>query len=242
MTANRLKVGIFIPCCIDQFSVQTGKNMVNLLQRIGCMCDYPVEQTCCGQELYLNGDRESARMLGERMIDMFLPYDYVVTCSSGCVAYMKKKFDDLFRNSSRHNEFPKFINKLYDITDFLVNVVHYTPEGVTFPYRVAFMDHCRTLHDYGLSEEPRQLLRAISDIDLVEVSNGGVCCGYGGTFANFFEPVSTEMVRQKVDSYVNAGVQYIVSTEPTCLMHTQSYIDKAGINIQCRHIVDILAS
>lgn len=240
MAANRLTVGIFIPCCIDQFSVQTGKNMVGLLERIGCECVYPVEQTCCGQALYMNGDRESARLLGERMIDMFDPFDYVVTCSSGCVAYMKKNFEDLFRNSSRHNKFPKFIDKLCDITDFLVNVMHYTPEGVEFPYRVAFMDHCRTLHDYGLKEEPRQLLRAIGGLELVEVTDGGVCCGYGGSFANYFEPISTEMVRQKVDAYVRAGAQYIVSTEPTCLMHMQSYIDKEGIDIQCRHIVDIL--
>lgn len=240
MEANKLKVGIFVPCCVDQFSTRTARNMVALLKGVGFLCEYPSEQTCCGQGLYLNGDRAGAKQLGDKMIEMFRPYDYVVTCSSGCVAYAKRYFEELFRNSTNHNESRKFVDKLYDITDFLVNEVHYQPHNVAFPHRVVFLDHCRTLRDYGLKEEPRQLLRAINGLELMPYPDSDVCCGYSGSFTNFFEPISTEMARRKVEAALKVGAQYIVSTEPSCLMHLQSYIDQVGLKIQCKHIVDVM--
>lgn len=239
MESNKLKVGIFVPCCIDQFYPQTGMKMIALLQRLGCNCTYPVEQTCCGQDLYLNGDREGARLLAEKMINMFQPYDYVVGCSSGCVAYMKRFFGEMFYNSSYHNEFGKFTNKVMDITDFLANILQYTPSDRIFPHKVAVLDHCRTIHDYGLFDEPRTLLKAINGLELVELHDHS-CCGFGDTFANYFEPISTEMVKQKVAAAQTAGAEYIVSTEPTCLMHLQSYLNKEGIDIKCCHIIDLL--
>lgn len=240
MDTNRLKVGIFIPCCIDQFAPQTGQNMIKLLSNLGCNCLYPDQQTCCGKGLFMNGDKEGAKQLAERLLEMFRGMDYVVSCGSGCVAYLKKYMGTMFHNSTYHNEYPKFLVKLMDITDFLVNVLHYKPENVVFPHRVVFLDHCQTLRDYGLSEEPRKLLSSLSGIELMELPTKAICCGATGSFVNHFEPISTEMAMQKVDSALRLGAQFIVGTEPTCLLHLQSYIDKEGLNIQCRHIVDLL--
>lgn len=234
------RIGVFVPCCVDQHAAETAWNMVHLLESQGLNCEYPVEFCCCGKELYMNGDVDGARQLAERTLDLYKGYDYVVSCGSGCVAYMKRYFETLFRETTRQGSYPRFLERLYDISDFLVNVLDYKPEGVRFPYRVAMMDHCTSLRDLGLHDQPRQLLRAVEGLDLVETADAAVCCGHGGFFTNLFEPVSTDLARRKVENAMEAGAQYIVSTETSCLLHLQSYIDKHNLNIQTIHLVDIL--
>ena len=251
MLDNNMKVGIFIPCCVDQFAAGTGMHMVKLLQSTGVKCFYPSDVTCCGKSLYTQGDREGAKALGEKMMDLYGDCTHIVSCGSGCVTYIKNHFVHLFHNTTFHNSYRQFADKIYDISDFLVNVAHYTPHGVAFPHKVVFMDHCNTMRQYhctahpekkGLTVEPRQLLRAVEGLQLVEMKQQDVCCGLGGAFANQFTPISDSLAKRKVDNAIAAGAKYIVSTEMSCLLHLQSYIDKAGVPIACRHIVDILAT
>lgn len=250
MFANQSTVGIFIPCCVDQFAPATGLAMVRLLERLGMQCYYPEDFTCCGKDLYHQGDREGAKMLGEKMIEYYNDCSHIVACGSGCVTYMKVHFGRLFHNTTLHNNYRQFLDKTYDLSDFLVNVVHYEPTDVSFPHKVTFMDHCTTLRDYvctahpdskGLYDEPRRLLRAIPDLELVEMEQGDICCGYGSQFANYFTPISDSLAKRKVDNAVASGAEYIVSTEMSCLLHLQSYIDKVGAPVACRHLADILA-
>ena len=241
MDAKRMNVGIFIPSCVDQYWPQTGINLIALLRRLGYTCFYPDQLTDSGQVLYMNGDREGAKDLGQRMINAYRDCDYVVSCGSGDVAYAKRFFGELFFNTASHNECHRLADKMYDVSDFLVHVAHYTPTDVTFPHRVVFMDHCRTLRDYGLHDEPRQLLSAVNGLELLELSHPGVCCGKDYVLSNHFEPISTEMARQKVDDALHVGAQYLVGTEPSCLLHLKSYIQQVGLNLQCKHLVDILA-
>lgn len=249
MFANKNTVGIFIPCCIDQFAAETGMAMVKLLEDLGYECYYPEGVTCCGKDLYHQGDRDGAKMLGEKMIELYDECSSVVSCGSGCVTYMKVHFGRLFHNTTLHNNYRQFLDKTYDLSDFLVNVVHYQPQGVAFPHRVTFMDHCTTLRDYvctahpdrkGLVDEPRQLLQAVEGLQLVEMEQQEVCCGYGSQFANFFTPVSDSLAKRKVANAMAAGAEYIVSTEMSCLIHLKSYIEKAGLPIRCCHLADIL--
>lgn len=250
MISKDKRVGIFIPVGIDQFAADTGMRMVTLLESLGISCHYPEECTSCGMELYQIGDQEGAKLLGEKTIELYNGCDYIVSCCSGCVTYMKRHFGDLFVNTIMQNENKHFANKVYDLSDFLVNVIGYTPNGVKFPYKVAFMDHCATRHDYvcsahpdkvGLYEEPRTLLRAVEGLQLVDEASEEVCCGYGGIFANMYTPVSDSLARRKANLAINAGAEYIVSTEISCLLHMQSYIDKAGMPLKCRHLVDVLS-
>lgn len=242
METKRLKIGIFIPCSVDQFSAHTGQNMLKLLRDLGYDCYYPNEQACCGWRLYEMGDRNGAKQLGAKLIEQYQSCNYVVSCGSGCVAYMKHAFPSLFYNSTYHNSFRAFTDKLMDISDFLCNVAHYDPSGVVFPFKVVFLDHCQTLRDYGLCSEPRQLLQSINGLELLELPESETCCGHAGFFANNFAPISNELARKKVENALSVGAQYIVSTEMSCLLHLQSYIDNQKLTIKCRHLVDILAS
>ncbi len=251
MTGNITKVGVFVPCCVDQFAAESGVRMMKLLQGMGLQCHYPEEFTCCGKSLYHQGDRDSAKNLGEKMIELFDDCSHIVSCGSGCVTYMKVHFGKLFHNTTLHNNYRQFVDKTYDLSDFLVNVAGYHPTNVNFHHRVTFMDHCTTSRDYictahpekkGLRDEPRQLLREVNGLELVEMEQGDVCCGYGEQFANYFTPISDSLAKRKVDNAIATGAEYIVSTEMSCLLHLRSYIEKNNMPMKCLHLVDVLCN
>lgn len=236
-----LKVVVFVPCYVDQFAPRTAANLTNLLASLGVECRRDAEQTCCGRCLYLNGDREGAKALGEKMMERYAEDDWVVSCGSGCVAYVRRCFEPLFHNTASHNVHEAFANKMVDATDFLVHVARYEPTGLAFPHKVAYMDHCATLCDYGLREEPRRLLQAVEGLELLEMEDGGACCGQGGLFSLRFPPVAAEMAHRKTQAALAAGAEYIASTETSCLLHLQAYCNRNKVPLKCVHVVDILA-
>lgn len=251
MNNNNYKVGIFIPCCVDQFNAATGIKMMHLLQKLGIDCYYPDDLTCCGMHLYQQGNREAAKQLGERLIGLYGQCTYIVSCSSACVAFIQHEFPHLFHNTAYHNDYRNFTSRCLDISDFLVNFADYKPSGISFPHKVAILEHCTTRRDYtspahperkGLHDEPRILLNAIDGLQLLEMPQADVCCGFGGLFASQFTPISDSLARRKAENALSVGAEVIVSTEPSCLLHMQSYIDKNKLPLKCRHIVDILVN
>ena len=244
------KVGLYIPCCVDQFAAETGRRTMDLLNSMGLKCNYPTALTSCGAELYMLGDRDNAKQLGERMMELYDDCQYVVSCGSGDVAYIQKCFGKLFHNTTMHNTYRAFADKCIDLSDFLVNVMDYTPDTtVEFPHKVAVMDHCRTMSDYvcaahrdqkGLHDELRKLLGGVKGITLLEMDDNEVCCGLGGMPAGMMTPISDGLARRKAESAINAGAEYIVSTEVSCLLHLQSYIDKNNMPLRCIYFADIL--
>ena len=114
--------------------------------------------------------------------------------------------------------------------------------GASFPGVVTYHDACSALRDYGLKNEPRILLENVRSLELKEMKNTDVCCGFGGTFSVKNEPISTAMAEQKVQNALETGAEYIVSTEASCLMHLEGYIKKHRLPIKTLHIADILAS
>ena len=250
MSINDYKVGLFVPCEIDQFSPKTAWNALNLLESIGMETFYPTEITCSGMELYNQGAINSAKLLNEKMIEAYEDCTFVVSLSSANVAYAQLRFPMLFHNTTMHKEYRRFIERFMDFSDFLVNIVHYKPTKA-FPHRVAFMDNCQTINDYrspshpdqlGLKQEPRELLRAVPELELVEMAQNEICCGYGGLFANHFTVISDQLAQMKIDNALKAGAKYIVSTEMSCLLHLQSYAEKRNIGIGFAHLADIVNS
>lgn len=248
MTIKDYKVGLFVPADIDQFSPDTAWKALHMLEDLGLNIFYPTELTTCGMELYNQGDIQSAKLLGEKIIEAFCDCTHVVSLSSACVAYAQLRFHSLFRNTTLHNEYRGFIEHFVDLSDFLVNEIHFSPAN-DFPHTVAFMDNCQTLNDYrspshpdicGLRSEPRQLLSTVPQLKLVEMEQNVVCCGFGGLFANHFTAISDKMAQMKIDNALAAGAEYIVSTEMGCLLHLRSYAEKNNISIRFAHLADVL--
>ncbi len=235
-------VDLFIPCFIDQLNPETGFNIIKVLEKLGLGVHYNPEQTCCGQVAFNNGYWDEAKAIGEKFIKDFPNDRPIIGPSASCVGYIRNFYPKLFHNTALHNEYKQLRKNIYEFSDFLVNVLKVKDVGATFDAVVTYHDSCSALREYGIKEEPRILLNHVKGLKLVEMEDTHTCCGFGGTFAVKFEPVSTAMAHQKVDNALKTGAQYIVSTDTSCLMNQEAYIRKNNLPIKVMHLADILAS
>ena len=237
-----LEVDIFVPCFVDQVYPQTAFNMIKVLEKAGVKINYNPNQTCCGQMAFNSGFWDKAKTLGEKFIKDFDNDRLIVGPSASCIGYVRNGYNELFYNGAYHNQYKQLQKNIYEITDFLVNVVKVTDFGSVFEHKITYHDSCAALREYKLNDEPRTLLRNVKGLELVEMENTHECCGFGGTFSIKFEPISTAMAEQKVRNALDTGAEYIVSTDSSCLMHQYGYIKKHKLPIKVAHVVDVLAS
>jgi L-lactate dehydrogenase complex protein LldE len=237
-----MTVDIFIPCFIDQFYPETGMNMVKVLRKAGVKVHYNPEQTCCGQMAFNSGFSEEAQALGTKFLKDFNNDRSIVSPSASCTGYIRNYYQELFYNSAYHLEYKRVAKNVIEITDFLVNKLGRTDFGAVFPHKVTFHDSCAGLREYRLKDEARQLLSKVKGLELVEMKDREVCCGFGGTFAVKHEAISTAMAQQKVNHALDTQAEFIVSTDLSCLMHMEAYIKKQKLPIQVMHVVDVIAS
>jgi len=217
-------------------------NMVKILEKLDVSVNYNTEQTCCGQMAFNSGFWNEAKAMGEKFIHDFSNNRMIVAPSASCVGMVRNYYPELFNNTSLHNQFKQIQKNIYEFTDFLVNVMNVTELGAEFESVITYHDACAALREYGIKEQPRKLLNNVKGLKLIEMIGNDVCCGFGGTFSVKFEQISTAMGEQKVQNAIETGAEYIVSTEASCLMHLEGYINKQKLPIKTMHIVDILAS
>ena len=235
-------VDLFIPCFIDQVYPQIGMNMLKIFEKLKVDVNYNTEQTCCGQMAFNSGFWNEAKEMGEKFIHEFSGTRPIVAPSASCVSMIRNYYPEMFNNTSLHNHFKQIQNNIFEFTDFLVSVLKVDDLGAEFESVITYHDACAALREYGLKEQPRRLLRKVRGLQINEMIDNEVCCGFGGTFSVKFEQISTAMGEQKVENAINSGAKYIVSTEASCLMHLEGYINKHQLPIQTMHIVDILSS
>ncbi len=235
-------VDLFIPCFVDQVFPQIGMNMLKIFEKLDVNVNYNHEQTCCGQMAFNSGFWNEAKAMGEKFIHDFSNNRMIVAPSASCVGMVRNYYPELFNNTSLHNQYKLIQKNIYEFSDFLVNVLHVTDLGAEFNAVITYHDACAALREYGIKEQPRQLLSKVKGLQLNEMVGNDVCCGFGGTFSVKFEQISTAMGEQKVQNAIDSGAEYIVSTEASCLMHLDGYITKQKLPIKTMHIVDILAS
>ncbi|MDD5695051.1 MAG: (Fe-S)-binding protein, partial [Bacteroidales bacterium] len=236
------EVDLFVPCFIDQLFPETGMNMARILGRCGLKVRYNDQQTCCGQMAFNAGHWDEAKAMGEKFIRDFSHTRYVIGPSASCVGFVRNYYRLLFHNSAYHVEYKQLVSRIYEFTDFMVNVAHCEDVGARFDELVTYHDSCAALREYGIREEPRILLSHVKGLELREMKNTDECCGFGGMFSVKFEPIAVAMAEQKVHHALDTGASYIVSTDASCLMHQWGYIQKHQLPIRVIHIADVLAS
>ncbi|MBN1199989.1 MAG: (Fe-S)-binding protein [Bacteroidales bacterium] len=235
-------VDLFIPCFIDQIYPETGMNMVKVLEKLGVSAHYNGNQTCCGQMAFNSGFWDEAKAMGEKFIKDFPNDRPIVGPSASCIGYIRNYFPRLFHNSALHYEYKQLRKNIYEFTDFVVNVLKIEDVGATFNHVATYHSSCASLREYGLKDEPMRLLSNVKGLEMREMKDHDVCCGFGGTFSVKFEAISSAMAEQKVKHALETGAEYIVSTDSSCLMNLQGYIDKQNIPLKTIHIIDVLAS
>ncbi|MBP8849162.1 MAG: (Fe-S)-binding protein [Breznakibacter sp.] len=238
-----MKVDLFIPCFIDQLYPKTAWNVVKILESLDLSVNYNPEQTCCGQPSFNSGYWKDARKLAEKFIKDFPNDNPIVSPSASCAGYIKNSYSKLFEDDLKMlNECERLTNNVFELTDFLVNKLGKSNFGASFPHKVTYHDSCSALRDYKIKEEPRKLLDNVKGLELIEMADTDVCCGFGGTFMVKYVPISTAMVSQKVENALKTGAEYIVSADASCLLNYQSYIDKQNLPIKTIHLADVISN
>lgn len=236
-----MKVELFVPCFIDQLFPATAFNTVKVLEKAGCKVSYNLAQTCCGQPAFNAGFWDDAKEVGSKFLSDFSEDSVIVSPSASCTGMVKNYYNDLFTNTAVHNKCRAIQGNIYELSDFLVNILEFDYFGAELDGKAVYHDSCAGLRECKIKDEPRQLLSKVLGLELLDLKDGETCCGFGGTFAVKFDGISTAMAQQKVNNALDVGAEYIISTDASCLMHMQGYIDKNNLPIQTMHIADVLA-
>lgn len=241
-----MKVGLFIPCYINAVYPEVGVASYKLLRSLGLDVEYPEDQTCCGQPMANAGFQDEAKKLAERLERLFQNYDYVVGPSASCVVFVREHYDELIPNSTG-----RIAKRLYDICEFIHDVVKPTSLPASFPHKVSIQNSCHGVRLLKLSSPSenemayynklRNLLELVRDIEVVEPERPDECCGFGGMFATEEHTVSGRMGRDKVRRHMDTGAEYIVGADSSCLMHQSGIIHRDKLPIRTLHVVQVLA-
>ena len=237
-----MTVQIFVPCFIDQLYPDVAFNMVKVLEKAGCTVKYNKNQTCCGQPAFNAGFHNEAKEVCTKFLNDFDGSDYIVTPSASCTGFVKNNYPLLFENSIHKVQVEKTSAKLFEFSDFLINVLKIDDFGAVLNGKATYHDSCAALRECKIKNEPRQLLSKVKGLELIEMNEVETCCGFGGTFAVKFEPISIAMGDQKVNNASATGAEYLISTDMSCLMHIDGCAKHKGSNLKALHLADVLAS
>lgn len=242
ITFKGLNVQLFIPCFIDQLYPDTAFNTIKVLEKAGCNVSYNPSQTCCGQPAFNAGFWNEAKAVCTKFLKDFSGDDYIVSPSASCTGFVRNYYDKLFDNSSLHHDVQDTGKRIYELSDFLVNVLKVEDLGATLHGKATYHDSCAGLRECRIKLEPRKLLAKVRGLHFAEMNDVETCCGFGGTFAVKFEGISVAMGEQKVEHALATGADYLISTDISCLMHLQGYIDHKGYKLKTMHLADVLSS
>jgi len=238
-----MEIQLFIPCFIDQLYPQTAFNTIKILEKAGCKVHYNPRQTCCGQPAFNSGYWKEASKLAEKFLADFNTEMPIVAPSGSCTGYIISHYNQILADKPQLlQQFEKMKDSIYELSDFLVNVLNIENLGANFPHRVTYHDSCAALREYGIKEEPRRLLSHVKGLELVEMTESDTCCGFGGVFSVKHNAVSTAMAEKKILNALETGAEFIVSTEASCLMNINTYCIKQQIPVRGVHLADVLAS
>ncbi len=235
------RVGLFVTCLVDLIRPSIGFAAVKLLEDCGCTVDVP-SQACCGQPAFNSGDRATTREIAEAVIDTFAPYDYVVAPSGSCAGMLKLHYPELFRDDP--NWLPKaetFAAKTYELVSFLVDVLGVNQVAAKFDGAVTYHDSCSGLRELGIKAQPRKLLAGVQGLQLKELKDADVCCGFGGTFCVKYPDISNLIVGKKADNIAASGADTLLAGDLGCLMNMVGKLQRDGRPVRARHIAEVLA-
>ncbi|WP_137390103.1 (Fe-S)-binding protein [Rhodoligotrophos defluvii] len=242
MVARPPHVGLFVTCLIDLFRPSVGFAAVKLLEWSGCEVDAPAAQTCCGQPAYNSGDRADTRAIARQVIELFAPYDYVVVPSGSCAGMLHKHYPSLFAAGTAERQAAEALaEKSWELVSFLTHVMGVEAVPSAFEGRVTYHDSCSGLRELGIHREPRQLLQTVRGLELVEMRDSEVCCGFGGTFCVKYPDISNDMVEKKAANIEATRADLLLAGDLGCLMNMAGKLKRRGAPIAVRHVAEVLA-
>lgn len=236
------KVTLFVQCMVDAMAPDAAMGMVGLFDRIGIDTCFPEDQTCCGQPAFNAGYRTASRKAARHFIQVFEDAECIVCPSGSCVAMVKHHYPELFADEPHWlDRARKVSGKIFELTEFLVDVLKITDVGAVYQGTVTYHDSCHLLRTLGIGRQPRQLLSHVRGLRLVEMAQSDRCCGFGGTFAVKYPDISTALVADKVSRILETGADTVVGCDMGCLLNIEGYLTRMGHPVKVKHIAEVLA-
>lgn len=238
-----MRVGLFVTCLIDMMRPEIGFSTLKLLETAGCEVVIPDSQTCCGQPGYNSGERAIARDLAQKFLDEFELFDYVVVPSGSCGGMVKAHYGDLFADDPElMGRYERLRPRVYELTDFLVNVLHVDTVPGDYNGEVTYHDSCSGLRELGVKTQPRALLAKMPGVKMTEMKDCQACCGFGGTFALKYGNISTAIVDEKCANIAASGAPAVVLGDLGCMLNIEGRLRRTGdTRTRVLHIAQVLA-
>lgn len=240
-----MRVALFATCLVDTLFPQVGQATTSLLERLGHRVEFPAAQTCCGQMHVNTGYQRPALPLVEHFVDVFADYDAIVAPSGSCVGSVRHQHAALARRHGRDRLAERaaaLAARTYELSEFLVDILGVTDVGAYFPHRVTYHPTCHSLRLLRVGDRPLRLLRAVRDIDLVELPDADQCCGFGGTFALKNADTSTAMLTDKLRHALSTRAEVVTAGDASCLMQLGGGLSRGRSGVRTLHLAEILAA
>jgi L-lactate dehydrogenase complex protein LldE len=213
-------VYLFSTCLIDQFTPQAGLDTVKLLEREGIRVHYPEAQTCCGQPAHSSGYPDESRAVALRQLNLFNEPWPVVVPSGSCGGMIRLHYPHLFADDpDLHAKALALSERVFELSEFLVNVVNFAYMDLGAPCTVALHTSCHARRQMGSHETSAALLDTLDKVKVVEQARIEECCGFGGTFSLLHPEISEAIVTDKVASIKDTDAHIVVSADCGCLLN-----------------------
>ena len=238
-----MRVALFVTCLVDAIRPEIGFSAIKLLEAAGCDVVVPEAQTCCGQPAYNSGDSATARALAEKVLREFADFDYVVIPSGSCGGQIRLQYVELFRSHpDLKSRAERLAGRIYELTDFLVNVLDVKSLPSSFSGEITYHDSCAGLRELGVKAQPRKLLGMLPGVRLTEMKDCEQCCGFGGTFSIKFGDVSGAIVDEKCRNVQASGAQTLVLGDLGCILNIEGRLRRTGDEkTRVLHVAQVLA-
>lgn len=240
-----MRIALFITCFNDTLFPETGKAVVQILERLGHQVEFPLEQTCCGQMHFNTGYQREVIPLARRFVDAFAPYDAIVTPSASCAGMVReyyRRVAELADDAELADRVTTLTPRVFELSEFLVHQLGVEDVGAYYPHRVTYHPTCHSLRVLQVGHAPLRLLRQVRGLDLIELAAAEECCGFGGTFAIKNADVSMAMLGDKLRHVLATGAEVCTSGDNSCLMHIGGALHRQRAGVRTVHLAEILAS
>ncbi|MGD9802701.1 MAG: (Fe-S)-binding protein [Hyphomicrobiaceae bacterium] len=242
VNAQSPRVALFVTCLVDLVRPSVGFAAVKLLEAAGCTVEVPTGQTCCGQPAYNSGDKVTAIALARQTIAACEDSDYVVAPSGSCAGMLKSHYPKLLADdpawSARASAFG---DKVHELVSFLVDVRGLDGVSQSLSARATYHDSCSGLRELGIKGQPRRLLATVTGLEMIEMADCEVCCGFGGTFSVKYDDISNAMVEKKCANITETGADLVLAGDLGCLLNMAGKLSRDGARVKARHVAEVLA-
>jgi L-lactate dehydrogenase complex protein LldE len=239
-----MRVALFVTCLVDLMRPRIGFAAIELLEAAGCGVEVPKTQTCCGQPAWNSGDHGAAALLAKKVIAEFEGFEYVVAPSGSCADHIRTEYPAIFADDPEwHGRAVALASRVYELTDFLVNVAKLENVPGRFAGSVTYHDSCSGLRSLGIKAQPRALLAKLPGVELKEMTGAEECCGFGGTFSVKFGEVSAAIAERKCSNACATGAGAIVGGDLGCLLNIEGKLRRMGDETtRVLHVAEVLTA